>query len=98
MMRQIDKQNCRGCHWCMRPALTLPSPNAATFACAQEYKERTERIKELREEFTTASTDLQTLTTAVEEKKVRCTICLRLMEDSKLSPIQQIDSPGNMER
>ena len=40
----------------------------------QEYKERTERIKELREEFTTASTDLQTLTTAVEEKKVRCTL------------------------
>ena len=62
----------------------------------QEYKERTERIKDLREEFTTASTDLQTLTTAVEEKKVSCMLCLRLMEESKLSPIQQTDSPGNM--
>ena len=62
----------------------------------QEYRERTERIKELREEFTTASTDLQTLTTAVEEKKVRCRARLRLMEKSMLSPIQQIDSPGNM--
>ena len=51
----------------------------------QEYKERTERIKDLREEFTTASTDLQTLTTAVEEKKVSCMLCLRLMEESKLS-------------
>ena len=80
----------------MRPALTLPSLNAAILACVQEYKERTERIKELREEFTTASTDLQTLTTAVEEKKVRCTLCLRLMEDSKLSPVQQTDSSGNI--
>ena len=63
----------------------------------QEYKERTERIRELREEFTTASTDLQTLTTAVEEKKVSCALCLGLTEEGKLSPVQQIDSPGSMD-
>ena len=63
----------------------------------QEYKERTERIKALREEFTTASTDLQTLTTAVEEKKVSYIPCLRLMEESKFSTIQQMSSAGNMD-
>ena len=36
----------------------------------QEFEERTERVRKLREEYTAADTGLQVLTAAVEEKKV----------------------------
>ncbi len=36
----------------------------------QEFEERTERVRNLREEYTAADTGLQALTSAVEEKKV----------------------------
>ena len=40
-------------------------------AClAQEYEERTERIRKLKDEYTSHSTGLQALTAAVEQKKV----------------------------
>ncbi len=37
----------------------------------QEFKERTESVRKLKEEYGDASTGLQKLTAAVEEKKVR---------------------------
>lgn len=36
----------------------------------QEFEERTERVRKLREEYTAADTGLQALTAAVEGKKV----------------------------
>ena len=37
----------------------------------QEFQERTEKVRNLKEDFAHASTGLQALTAAVEEKKVR---------------------------
>lgn len=37
----------------------------------QEYEERTDKVRKLKEEFANASSGLQTLTSAVEKKKVR---------------------------
>ena len=37
----------------------------------QEYEERTDKVRKLKEEFANASSGLQTLTAAVEKKKVR---------------------------
>jgi len=37
----------------------------------QEYEERTDKVRKLKEEFANASSGLQTLTSAVEKRKVR---------------------------
>ena len=53
------------------PVMTRSGICLLTLLVLQEFEERTEKVRQLKEEYAHASTGLQALTAAVEQKKVR---------------------------